>query len=253
MNAPQTPSHPAWLPNGCPAWCEARGLHIDGDAYEDRTHTGGGITLPLTAEEPLHRDDRDGAQLDVALIQHYREAEPRVRIGRDETSQGTHLSLTEVGTLIGHLSATLATARRGRPPAPGHPAWCAGAECEVYGHMSADRHVGPIVAGLFCSDDGSEPVIHVGPDARLDNHDRPLSVDEAEALGRMLLELAATVRANPIPEGEPWQVAQAREALEASRTAPTTDHAEATRQWGRLEKALGTLLRHVDDRGGAAR
>jgi hypothetical protein len=59
-------------------------MHMDGDAYEDRSHSGSEITMPLMADEPLTTGDQAGAELNLRLVQHYRETEPRC--GSDATS-----------------------------------------------------------------------------------------------------------------------------------------------------------------------
>jgi hypothetical protein len=104
---------PDWLPDGCPSWCDYGELHKDVDAYDDRTHCRSALSFPLTAEEPLdeHHIDRDGAEVDVSLIQHYREASPRVWLGREGSRQGMHLTLDEAERLARELLARVALAR----------------------------------------------------------------------------------------------------------------------------------------------
>ncbi|MBA9001993.1 DUF6907 domain-containing protein [Thermomonospora cellulosilytica] len=200
-NAPsgqQAPARAVWMPeSGCPTWCDSGGLHVDGDAYTDRTHCGGGIVMRLTAEEPLEMGDEAGATLDLNLVQHYREIEPRIWMGRDETGQGTHLSLADAATLIRHLAALLAAAQDEQPRIPGHPIWCKGEECDMHGHWAADREVGPMLAGLTSETSLDEQsVISLIADNRQPDYDRPLTLDEAEALALELLKLVATARAS---------------------------------------------------------
>ncbi|SEG94674.1 hypothetical protein SAMN04489712_1502 [Thermomonospora echinospora] len=189
----QKPAQAAWLPeSGCPRWCTWSSMHQDSDAYEDRSHSGGGITMPLMADEPLTIDAQAGGELNLHLIQHYRETEPRVWIGRDQSNQGTHLSLAETADLMGHLATLLATAEDAQPRLSGHPIWCAGENCGVHGHWSADREAGPMLAGL--THENGQVVVSLLADGRCANNDRPLTLDEVEALAHELLKLVATAR-----------------------------------------------------------
>lgn len=113
---------PAWLPNGCPPWCEWGPLHKDGDAIDDRWHSGGSVSFPLTAEDPLptgHHCEGDGAEVDVSLIQEYREAEPRVWLGREGSRQGMHLTLEEAERLACELLDRVRLARLVDTETPG--------------------------------------------------------------------------------------------------------------------------------------
>ena len=83
---------PAWQPEGCPSWCECGDLHRSGDHYDDRIHVNLGAHVALSI--PRQVDD-EIPTLDVSLIQHYREASPRVWIGRDGSSKGDHLTVDE--------------------------------------------------------------------------------------------------------------------------------------------------------------
>jgi hypothetical protein len=104
---------PSWLPHGCPSWCEWGPLHKDDDGIDDRWHSGGGVSFALTAEEPLspHHCNSDGAEVDVSLIQDYREASPRVWVGREGTNQGMHLTLDEAERLARELLGRVELAR----------------------------------------------------------------------------------------------------------------------------------------------
>lgn len=104
---------PAWLPNGCPSWCDWIGDHNESARYDDRSHIGAGLSLILTAEQTLREDRKDTVPptLDIYLIQHYREAEPRVHVGRDDMP-GTHLTLDEAEALANKLLNRVATARQ---------------------------------------------------------------------------------------------------------------------------------------------
>lgn len=108
------PKRPFWLgEGGCPSWCGYDDLHKDEDAYDDRTHAGAMMSFPLTAEEPLaeHHCQGDDAEVDVSLIQHYREASPRVWLGREGSRRGMHLTLDEAEQLARVLFARVAMAR----------------------------------------------------------------------------------------------------------------------------------------------
>lgn len=83
---------PVWSPQGCPSWCDVPDLHRDGDHYDDRSHCSLGAHIPLSLAKVV---DDERATLDVSMIQHYREVEPRVWIGRDGSAQGDHLTLDE--------------------------------------------------------------------------------------------------------------------------------------------------------------
>jgi hypothetical protein len=48
----ETANRPAWLPNGCPPWCEVGAQHKDRDRFADRRHFGSSSHITLTAEEP---------------------------------------------------------------------------------------------------------------------------------------------------------------------------------------------------------
>lgn len=84
---------PAWQPEGCPAWCECGDLHRDGDRYADRLHCNLGAHFPLSLAD---RDEPDEVPtLDVNMLQHYREASPRIWIGRDGTNNGNEMTVDE--------------------------------------------------------------------------------------------------------------------------------------------------------------
>lgn len=99
-------SRPAWLPDGCPAWCPYGADHKDSEAYEDRVHSGSTWHLTLTADDPPSWDhprrgretDNEPSQLDLALSMHYREVEPRIHLGRNE-QRGSYLTLKEAKEL----------------------------------------------------------------------------------------------------------------------------------------------------------
>lgn len=104
---------PAWLTEDCPSWCTER--HADSDRYNDRTHTGMITDVILTAEEP----PMDGVktyehptELNVYMIQHYREAWPRIWIGRNGTNEGMYLTLDEAGQLMAELRIRADQARQ---------------------------------------------------------------------------------------------------------------------------------------------
>jgi hypothetical protein len=103
---------PVWLTADCPAWCEQPGWHKDSDRYADRRHSGKPVYVDLTAEEPPMAGESPKAKVfddpefaTVYLLQHYREAEPRIWVGKGETNEGIHLTLAEAEQLAGQLRA----------------------------------------------------------------------------------------------------------------------------------------------------
>lgn len=107
------PVRPSWLTEDCPTWCAWPDEHANRDMYDDRTHAGESAQIALTAEEPMIYKKPGGgievyddpSQMDVYLIQHYREAGPRIWIGRDGSSEGMHLSIADAEQLIAELRA----------------------------------------------------------------------------------------------------------------------------------------------------
>lgn len=129
----ETANRPAWLPDGCPPWCEMGALHKDRDRLEDRVHSGSSAHITLTAEEPppgpgVTPDGRgwtgksvpydEPAEADVHLEQHYREATPRVWVGRDGSLTGMHLTLDEAERLAYEMLKRVAAGRL--TESPGH-------------------------------------------------------------------------------------------------------------------------------------
>jgi hypothetical protein len=51
------------------------------------------------------------SELDVFLIQHYREASPRIWIGRDGTNEGMYLAIADAEQLIAQLHARVDAAK----------------------------------------------------------------------------------------------------------------------------------------------
>ena len=114
MSAPEKKT-PAWVNDStpCPSWCPYGRDHKDSDAYDDRTHSGSTWHVPLTAEDPIAYAEGPGgervvdsepSELDLYLVMHYREIEPRIWLGRDGTDKGQHLTLKEARELAERLT-----------------------------------------------------------------------------------------------------------------------------------------------------
>lgn len=105
---------PYWLPYGCPTWCVDEGSHRDSEGYEDRSHIGRQIDVDLTAEDSRwarvgkhgNRIDRgeDPSTVRMYLFQHYREIEPRIWLGRDDSADGVHLTPAEAKRVAAALA-----------------------------------------------------------------------------------------------------------------------------------------------------
>lgn len=117
---PATPVRPAWLTEDCPNWCAYPGEHAGRDMYDDRSHSGEAGRILLTAEEPMTSEKPGGgievyddpSHMDVYMIQHYREAGPRIWIGRDGSNVGMHLSIADAEQLITELRARVDAAAK---------------------------------------------------------------------------------------------------------------------------------------------
>jgi hypothetical protein len=83
---------PSWLPNGCPAWCFMDDLHREHDEHVDRIHLAEGIHVEASTED---RIEGEPATVDTHMNQHYRETEPRIWVGIDETNKGHYLTVDE--------------------------------------------------------------------------------------------------------------------------------------------------------------
>ncbi|MCP2336120.1 DUF6907 domain-containing protein [Actinomadura rupiterrae] len=105
---------PAWLPYGCPAWCGYGDEHDEDTHYDDRNHGGFAFNLVLTAFSSAISDDRDIAterpELNMNLVQHYREVEPRIWIGFNGTNKGVHVTISEAEKAARHLLDMVAAA-----------------------------------------------------------------------------------------------------------------------------------------------
>lgn len=102
----------AWLTQGyhvCPEWCD--GGHDTTDSYDDREHIGTISAVTLTADDTWPDEDPGVARLGAAglphvnmyLVQHYREAEPRVWLGKGGSNQGVYLTVAEAEVLAAEL------------------------------------------------------------------------------------------------------------------------------------------------------
>ncbi|WP_433174179.1 DUF6907 domain-containing protein [Actinoallomurus sp. CA-150999] len=101
---------PYWLPEGCPPWCLRVPEHSNDDHPDDRTHAGEDASVTLTAADPLDLDG-EAEEMRLYLLQHYREREPLIWLGRNETNQGGHLTLDEAEELAGELRRLVKIAR----------------------------------------------------------------------------------------------------------------------------------------------
>ncbi|GAA0348068.1 hypothetical protein NE235_10825 [Actinoallomurus spadix] len=93
---------PYWLPGNCPPWCLLVTEHRDDDHPEDRSHAGRDASVTLTAADPLDLDG-EPEEMRLYLLQHYRECEPRIWLGRNDTDRGGHLTLDEAEALAAEL------------------------------------------------------------------------------------------------------------------------------------------------------
>ncbi|WP_141581316.1 hypothetical protein [Actinomadura sp. WMMA1423] len=181
---------PTWLPNGCPAWCDAPELHVEHDHYDDRLHTGAGRSVILTAADEC--ESREGDPPDEArmfLRQHYREIGPRIELGRDDKPTGIQFTPDEAEEFAARLLELVAIARAGQgvKTVDGHPAWCAEHHEEVH-LLSVEGRPGPVHMQMV---PGLEPDLSIQIDS-----DRVMSIAEAEGLTRTLLDLTSAARRN---------------------------------------------------------
>ncbi|GII86610.1 hypothetical protein Ssi03_46000 [Sphaerisporangium siamense] len=129
-------SPPLWLTGPCPAWCEEK--HRGSDHPDDRKHHGGTLSVPLLTiafENFGTRDEPRLAPVELLadLMQHHREAEPRVVLGDTSDTFSRYLSLGEAQRFAFDLVELVAAGRTGTDvqtlPAPGGAAgcqpWCA--------------------------------------------------------------------------------------------------------------------------------
>lgn len=99
-----------WLTEPCPTWCDMPEMHRAEDVGEDRTHNGE-LRRLVTTTMDVERSEVDGRvcrgerppHLMLYLQQGYREVEPRVWVGRDDTNQGVYLTLSEAEQLAATL------------------------------------------------------------------------------------------------------------------------------------------------------
>lgn len=105
-------ARPWWLPGGCPSWCEWPDTHEGHDHYVDRLHMGARVSVTLTAtedSEPTEYDDPREAG--AYIVQHYREAEPRIELVRDDAPMHVQLTADEAEEFAMKLLELAATAR----------------------------------------------------------------------------------------------------------------------------------------------
>lgn len=117
----------AWMTEGyhvCPSWCI--GDHFTGDAYDDRTHESPMVAIPLTADDMEPGENlgatRPGAEglmhINMCLTQHYREAAPRIWVGRGSSRNGFHLTSSESEWLATALRDFVSEDEESRRTAP---------------------------------------------------------------------------------------------------------------------------------------
>ncbi|MEV5704776.1 hypothetical protein [Actinoallomurus sp. NPDC052274] len=228
----ETAARPAWLPDGCPPWCDMGPLHKDSDHLDDRVHSGSATQITLTAEEPPLGPGvtPDGmgwtgesvsypqpVQADIYLEQHYREATPRVWVGRDGRTTGMHLTLDEAEQFAHEVLKRVAIGRLTRPSSnsrAGCPSWCVDDHdsplshhehiSEIYGVAltahpytvsvasgQPETYHAPILAAINIDDDEPSYIAVIGHD---DKSRSRLTAEEADQLANVLHTLAATVR-----------------------------------------------------------
>lgn len=95
---------PYWQDTACPVWCTAG--HRDGDEPVDRRHYSSSSLLMLSTE-PMR--DSDPFEIDLSLIQHVRETEPRLHLGEREL-RGFHLTIREAEQLRDRLAGLITAA-----------------------------------------------------------------------------------------------------------------------------------------------
>ncbi len=123
-NAPPS-GRPYWLQRPCPRWCEDTSQHREGDHPDDRIHFSLSHTIWLSTEDPTVEThgtrSADGcpdpdswqvwpAEVRLWLRQDYREAEPRIGFGADD-SKDVHLTIAEAAELRDLLSQLITEAR----------------------------------------------------------------------------------------------------------------------------------------------
>jgi hypothetical protein len=188
--ADSTVTRPTWLPDGCPAWCDAPELHVEHDHYDDRLHTGAARAVVLTAADECN--SREGEPPDEArmfLRQHYREVGPRIELGRDDRTTGLQFTPDEAEEFAARLLELVAVARAGVDvkKVEGHPAWCT--EHYEEGHLLSVE-AGPTRAHMQMLP-GTEPDLSLELAS-----DQVMSIAEAEGLTRVLLALTSAARRN---------------------------------------------------------
>lgn len=116
--AAQTPNHPmgdtapGWL-TFCPHWCTSE--HRPGEHPDDRQHTGVYYYTPLQTMDYVDygtpgAPDWMPRDLMVALVQEYREVEPRALVMETADDVALYLTLGEARRLRTHLDELLADA-----------------------------------------------------------------------------------------------------------------------------------------------
>ncbi|WP_147944522.1 hypothetical protein [Microbispora sp. CSR-4] len=186
---------PAWLTRPCPAWCTER--HGDRDYAVDRNHRGHTLVTPLLTMDFVNCGSPDEpryepVELMCDLVQHHREAEPRINIGDTNDAFSDDLSLGEAEEFARHLFTLVALGRnparaQARGSAAGCRPWCVRHDdvndlCNGFSE--------PTAAGLV----GLTHVDREG--SRVWFGDRHMSPAEAEQLASVLLAQAARVRSN---------------------------------------------------------
>ena len=117
---------PFWQISPCPTWCEAA-PHQASDNGDDRVHYGLSTRVNLALED-LDRGTYEGVEgetirwisdepeyVSLYVEQYYREIEPRIWLGRSESSNGVHLNLTEAKELASELLGIIGYARNVTP------------------------------------------------------------------------------------------------------------------------------------------
>ncbi|MFG1826711.1 DUF6907 domain-containing protein [Microbispora bryophytorum] len=184
---------PSWLTRPCPAWCTER--HGDRDYAVDRNHRGHTLVTPLLTMDFVNCGSPDEpryepVELMCDLVQHHREAEPRINIG-DTNDFSDDLSLGEAEEFARHLFTLVALGRnparaQARESAAGCRPWCVHHD-DVHGCNGFSE---PTAAGLVGLTRTAEDDTHVWLG------DRHMTPAEAEQLAAVLLAQAALARSN---------------------------------------------------------
>lgn len=112
----------SWLTQPCPRWCtdapdihEGFTIHRASDCPEDRRHSGDYFSVPLHTMDyvsfgPPASPSFKAREVMANLVQHYREAEPRICLSDDVDTFAIYMTLDEARRHRDHLTELLADA-----------------------------------------------------------------------------------------------------------------------------------------------